>query len=270
MFLPPTIDLGHSEKYILSLRIKPTEFMFSLTEPNAGRNYCLRSTTFDNSNESLLESVQKIIFELNFLTQQFKKTNVIFVEPEYKIVPSQLFDPKHKETLFNFSSVNKKSLVLADELPQFRANNVYKTDPEIHNFLTRSLFNPHFHNHISPLIYLLEGRAKSTSINGKMYINIHDDLVDIICFSGHKLLLAVTYEYLTEQEKAYYILKIWESLAFEQMKDHLLIAGELEDSVLDVLRDYIKNIERVASPSEIFIWHPDAQKAPLDLIALSL
>lgn len=270
MFLPPTIDLAHSEKYILSLRIKPTEFMFSLTEPNAGRNYCLRSTQFDNASESLLESVQKIIFELNFLTQQYKKTNVIFVEPEYKLVPSELFDIKQKEKLFDFSSIEKNSFVLSDDIAKFRVNNLYKANEDIHGFLSRSLYNPQFYNHITPLVYLLEGRAKSTSIDARMYINLHDNLMDIICFSGNKLLLSVTYDNLTAQEKSYFILKMWESLAFDQMKDLLLIAGEIEDTALDVLRNYIKNIERVASPSEIFIWHEDAQKAPLDLIALSL
>lgn len=244
--------------------------MFSLTEPNVGKNYCLRGTKFDNANESLLESVQKIIFELNFLTQQFKQTNVIFVEPQYKLVPSQLIDSKQKEIAFDFSSVKKDSFILSNEIANYKVNNIYKANQEIHNFLLRSLFNPQFYNHITPLIYLFEGRAKSTSIHRKMYLNLHDNLVDIVCFAGHKLLLAVTYEYLSEQEKIYYILKIWESLKFEQLTDFLFIAGELEEEVLEVLRDYIKNIERVASPSEIFIWHADAQKAPLDLIALSL
>lgn len=270
MFLPPTIDMAHSEKYILTLRIKPTEFMFSLTEPGAGRNYCLRSTQFDNANESLLESIQKIIFELNFLTQQYKKTNIIFVEPEYKLIPSQLFDIKQKEQLFDFSSSNKDSFILVNDIARYRVQNLYKIDDKIHNFLTRSLYNPQFYSHITPLIHLLEGRAKTTSFISKMYINLHGDLMDIICFAGNKLLLAVTYENLAANEISYFILKMWESLAFDQMKDQLLIAGEIGDTVLDTFRDYIKNIERVASPSEIFIWHEDALKAPLDLIALSL
>ncbi len=244
--------------------------MFSLTEPNVGKNYCLRSTTFDNANESLLESIQKIIFELNFLTQQFKRTNVIFVEPNYKLVPQHLVDIKQKEEVFSFSSMEKEAFILSDEITQYKVSNLYKANQDIHNFLLRSLFNPQFHSHITSLIYLFEGRAKSTSIYGKMYINIHNNLIDIICFTGQKLQLAATYEYLTEQEKVYYILKIWESLSFDQMKDQLLIAGELEEATLETIRDYIKNIERVASPSEIFIWHTDAQKAPLDLIALSL
>lgn len=271
MFLPPTIDLAHSEKYILTLRIKPTEFMFSLAEPGAGRNYCLRSTQFENTNNTLLENIQKIIFELNFLTQQFKQTNVIFVDPEYKLIPKHLYDTKVKEKLFDFSSaIEQPTHIACDEILKFGTLNIYKIDPEIYGFLTRSLYNPQFYNHITPLVYLLEGRARTSSIHSKMYINLHDNLVDIVCFSSDQLTLSVSYENLSFEEKSYYVLKIWESLGFDQMKDQLLIAGELDENVLNIFRDYIKNIERVASPSEIFIWHEDAQKAPLDLIALSL
>lgn len=270
MFLPPTIDLAHSERYILSLRIKPTEFMFSLSEPGSGINYCLRSTQFESASESLLESVQKIIFELNFLTLQFKMTNVIFVEPHYKLIPNNLFDYKQRESLFNFSAMEVPTHILVDSIPKYKVNNLYSVDAELHGFLTRSLYNPQFQNHITPLIHLLEGRAKTISLHAKLYVNIHDNLMDIIGFSEEKLLLAVSYENLSAQEKSYYILKIWESLGFDQMNDQILIAGELEEEVLNTCREFVKNIERVASPSEIFIWHEDAQKAPLDLIALSL
>lgn len=270
MFLPPTIDLGNSEKYILTLRIKPTSFMFSLTEPEVGKNYCLRGTTFDQGKESLLANIQKIIFDLNFLTYQYAKTNVIYVSPNYTFVPSDLYEQKHKAKLYNFTNLAHEAFVLTDESPRYGLQTLYDVNEEVYEFLARSLFSPRFHHHTTPLIHLLEGRSRTTSLHAKLYVNIHDGMLDLLAFSGNQFLIGQTYEDLTISEKTYYILKIWESLELNQLTDQLLIAGNLEDEVINVLREYIKNIERLSAPSEIYLWHKDAQKAPLDLISLSL
>lgn len=270
MFLPPTIDLGHSEKYILTIRIKPNSFMFSLTEPEVGKNFCLRSTTFEQGGSSLLENIKKIIFDLNFLTYQYAKTNVIFVSPDYIFAPSELYEPKIKTDLYNFTSLAHEAFVLTDESPKYNLQTLYEVDEEVYEFLARSLFSPHFYHHSTSLIHLLEGRSRTTSLYSKMYVNLHEGITDLLCFSGNKFLSAQSYEDLSSAEKSYFILKTWESLGMNQLTDQLLIAGELEDEVIEVLREYIKIIERLSAPSEVFLWHKDAQKAPLDLISLSL
>lgn len=270
MFLPPTIDLANSEKYILSIRIKPDGFMFSLKETNGGKNYCLRQTTFDQDESSLLDNIKKIIFDLNFLTLQYAKTNVILVLQDYIVVPEEFYDSKLRQVLYDFTAKADKNFVLTDEHPKYKQKTLYAIDEAIYEFLSRSLFNPHFYHHTSPLINLFEGRAKTTSLHSKMYVNLHEDIVDILCFSGDKFVLGQSYERLTTSEQIYYILKIWESLKLDQLRDQLLIAGQLDDHVSDTLRDYIKNIERIATPSEVYLWNEEAQKAPLDLIALSL
>ncbi len=270
MFLPPTIDLGNSEKYILTIRIKPTSFMFSLTEPEVGKNYCLRGTTFEQGEESLLDNIKKIIFDLNFLTYQYAQTNVIFVSPDYVFAPTELYESRLKADLYNFTSLAHEAFVLTDQSPKYDLQTLYEVDEEVYEFLARSLFSPHFYHHTTSLIHLLEGRSSSTNLHAKMYVNLHDGMTDIMCFSGNKFLSGQSYEDLSPSEKSYYILKTWESLGLNQLTDQLLIAGDLEDEVLDVLREYIKIIERLSAPSEVFLWHKDAQKAPLDLISLSL
>ena len=270
MFLPPTIDLAQSEKYILTMRIRPGGFMFSLTEPEAGKNYCLRATSFDQGTESLLGNIKKIIFDLNFLTLQYARTNVVFVSPDYTIVPSDLYEVKQKAALYNFTTLSDEAFVLTDESARYGLQTLYEVNEEVYEFLARSLFSPRFFHHTTPLIHLFEGKSRTTSLHAKMYVNIHDNVFDLLCFSGNKFLQGQTYEDLTVTEKSYYILKMWEALGLDQLTDQLLIAGNIEEEVITVLREYIKNIERLAAPSEIYLWHKDAQKAPFDLISLSL
>lgn len=269
MFLPATIDLENTEKYKLSIRIDSRKFMFSLSRSNEGKNFCFRETNFDNTNESLLEKLQRIIYELNFLTQQFEKTNVIFASPCYQLVPSSFFDRKQKEGLFSLSGIGE-SYVLTSALPKYESTIMAGVDADVYGFMKRSLYNPHFYNQSELLINYFEGDKKNISLYAKMYVELTDSLLNILCFKNNKLLYAVSYEDLSDREQLYFILKIWESLGLDQLQDQLLISDKIDEAVILILKKYIKNIEKISLPSEVYLWHTDALKAPLDLLSLSL
>lgn len=270
MLLPPTIDIQNSQNYILSMRIHPSEFMFSLYKPGDGKNYCLRETKFEQSSESLLERIQKIVYELNYLTQQFAKTNVVFVTPDYHFVPSGMYDSKRRNELYTFSTEKEDTLVMANEISKYDVVSLASVEEDLYDFLKRSLYNPKFHVHSSQLVNLFGGAPNVVSVNAKMYVNVGDCMVDIICLRGKELLHASSHEGLSANEIVYYVLKTWESLGLNQLQDKLLMAGNVEESSQATFKEYIKNTGWVAAPSEVYLWHKDALRAPLDLIALSI
>lgn len=267
MFLPASIDLGKSEKYILSIRIKTDGLMFSIHEPES-KNYCLRETTF-SPGFTMLENVQRIIFDLNFLTQQFLKTNVVIVSSGYNIIPNNYYDPKEKEKLYNMVHHEKADHVLSCINEDQQITTLFKIESGIYEFLSRSLCAPQFYNHTSLIIDLFQNKGK-VDIFSKMYIYFHGNMLDILCFKHSKLIHSITHEDETANNQAYFILKLWEKCGFDQLKDQVLIIGVPENDTITILRKYIKIIDTVNTPSEVYLWHEDAQKAPLDLLALSL
>jgi hypothetical protein len=269
MFLPESIDLGQSEKYILSIRIKPDSFMFSISEPEAGQNYCLRETSFSMS-DNLLANVQRIIFDYNFLTQEFKQTNVIFVSTRYDLIPANFFDVKEKEQLYNFSHTDKAEHVVSGIIEKQDIITLFNPDRDIFEFLSRNLWTPHFFHHSNLLANYYEDKNRVTGNAARMYLNFHDNLMDIICFTGPKLIHCLTYENEHALNQLYYILKLWEQCRFNQMEDYLFISGNPDKQLVKQLQEYIKNIDQLNGPSEIYLWNEDAQKAPLDLLSLSL
>lgn len=269
MFLPESIDLGHSEKYVLSIRIKPSGFMFSITDPDSRRNYCLRETTFSGDG-NMLENVQRIIFELGFLTQEYKQTNVVIVSKDYDLVPASYFDRKKKEHLFNYTHFDKSDYILSGLINTQDVIMLYAVGEDLHHFLSRNLWNPVFFHHANLLIDLFGEKSKIKANKSKMYLNFHDDLMDVFCFSGTRLVHSLTYENESPDNQAYYILKLWERFGFDQMQDYIYMAGRNDAQVMARLQLYISNIERIDPPGEIYLWNEDAQKAPLDLLALSL
>lgn len=269
MFLPETIDLGQSEKYVLSIRIKPNGFMFAISEPGAGKSYCLRETTF-SANDNLQSNIQRIIFDLNFLTQEFKQTNVIVVSSTYEMVPADYLETKEKEQLYNFTNTEKAEQILSGLIGKQDIVTLFNIEKEIYEFLCRNLWSPHFYHHTNLLISLFENKGKAANKASRMYLNFHDNFMDIFCFSSSKLIHSLTYENEPATNQIYFVLKLWEKCGFNQLEDFIYIMGKPDELIIIRLQEYIKHIERLNPPSEIYLWNEDAQKAPLDLLTLAL
>lgn len=269
MFLPENIDLGQPEKYILSIRIKSNRFMFSIYEPRVGRSYCLRETNF-SADTSLLNNVQRIVFDLNFLTQQFLKTNVIFVSSDYSIVPNKYLDNKDKCKLYDLTQTRKSEHLLSCQNDALCCTTLFDIGADMYSFLSRSLYNPHFYHHSHLLVSFFEEKSRNIGAVSKMFAYFHDDVLDIICFNESRLMHCLSYENESPANHAYYILKLWEKCGFDQQSDKLYLAGSPEQTTINTLQEYIKNTESISMPTEILLWSEDAQNAPIDLIALSL
>ena len=269
MFLPDNIDLGQSEKYVLSIRLAQDSFMFSIVEPGNEKTYCLRETTF-SPNSNLSENIQRIIFDLNFLTQEYKQTNVVIVSDRYDLIPASYFDIKQKKTLYNFTRSDKSGHLLSGLIEQQDMITLYDLDKDIFEFFSRNLWTPRFFHHSQSMIDWYGKKGKLTGTTAKMYIYTHDKLMDVFCFRGQKLIHGLTYKNETGPNQLYYILKLWEKCGFDQLKDHLFFSGDTDELLMSKLNEYIKNIEVINTPSEIYLWSEDAQKAPLDLLTIAL
>lgn len=267
MFLPLTLDLGQSEKYILSVRISTDKFMFSIMDPENRKNYCLRETSFPPGT-SILENVKKIVFDFNFLTQQYKQTNVIIVSSGYDIVPKEYFLKNRKKDIYEYVHFGGTGKILFNENTGLDIITLYNCDKELFEFLSRNLYDPRFYHHTNLLVSYFQGLDKSNTSD--MIIYSHDDLFDIFCYSARKLIHSITLTETSPLNQVYYILKVWESCDMDQLNDILYLAGDIDESVISTLQKYIKNIEKTGAFSDVYLWNEDAEKAPLDLLALTL
>ncbi len=269
MFIPEYIDLGQSERYILSIRVSNNGLMFSISDSDNGKNYCLRETVF-SSGSDLLSNVQRIVFDFNFLTQPFRRTNVVFVSAGYDFVPSQFVEARKKQQIYDLIHADKSDFLLSGEVKDKEYAAIYSVGEGLHSFLCRNLYDPHFYHHAELMVDMLQDKGKAVSLTSKMFVSFHDNMMDIICFKNSKFIHCLTYENEPAPNQLYFILKMWEQCQFDQMKDYLYIIGNPEEQIRLDVYDYIKNVEPISTPSEVFLWSEDAQKAPLDLLYLSL
>ena len=269
MFLPATIDIKKSEKYVLSIRIFPKGLQFAISDPANGKNYSLRQTDFV-AELSLLENIQRIIFELSFLSLEFKKTNVIFVTSSYDIVPTAFFDDQLKIRSYEMVHDEKADKILTNILNKKEAIIQYNIRRDCYDFLIRNLFNPIFYNHSGLLIDFFENKGTAMGMATKMVINFHEGVFDIICYNNSRLIHCLSIEEDHYLNQVYYILKVWEQCKFDQLNDYIYLAGTYDNQIFVELNKYVKNVDTINVPREVFLWNDEAQKAPLDLLSLAL
>lgn len=269
MFLPSTIDLSQSEKYILSIRIEPDGLMFSISDPENGKNYCLRETSFI-TDTTVLNNIKRIIFEISFLTLEFKEANVIIVSDNYDIIPDEYYDRDKKNKLYNLTHFRSDGKLLTNRNQKQNSVTLFSIDEDIYDFLSRNLCNPRFFHHTNLLVDYFSEKGKVVSMGSKMFVNFGNGLCDILCYTNSRLIHCMTIKEEQGVNQLYYILKAWEQSGFDQLQDYIYTVG-LEDEKLSAeLHKYVKNTEQISAPSEVFLWNEEALKAPLDILSLSL
>ena len=275
MLLPDNIDLSQTEKYILSLRISDTTFSYSIHEPRVNGDFCYRETSFANDSD-ILNNIQSIIFDYNFLTHKYKQTNVVFVSNNYELVPAYLIEKNKIRSLYNFTHNEKFTQILSSPTPIQNNTILFGANDELYKFLVRSLFNPQFYHHIDPILRFVNGKNRIAAAQNKMYLHFNDQLTDISCYNSESKLLHVsTLSNENNNNRIYHILNIWEKSNFDQRNDYIYVLGKSIDDkyqpIIDTLKEYIQNIEVTGIPNEVELLKLDEDiQIPLDLLILSI
>ena len=160
MFLPENIDLAHSEKYRLSIRLSPDGFSFYFYSPADPDIFHFQRTNLSNK-LTYSENIKKIIFDQGFFTYPFNKTTVVIVSPNYTLVPKQFFDARKSKDIIDFNFHDLSGISLHDSSESEKYSVVYNMDEGVHSFLSRHLSNPDFKHHTSPLLNFFNTDRKS-------------------------------------------------------------------------------------------------------------
>ncbi|MFR9165281.1 MAG: DUF3822 family protein [Dysgonomonas sp.] len=159
MFLSENIDLDNVERYNLSIRISPQNFSVLIQDSENAGSFDIQNTAF-SSKSTLLANIQRIIFDNSFLTDNFRKVNVVIVSQMYEIIPKSFYEEKYAQKLYNFTHSNKGKHVLTSKLPNGNNRVLFEFDEEVYLFLMRSLYNPLFYHHSSILTEYFEKKIR--------------------------------------------------------------------------------------------------------------
>ncbi len=225
MFLPDNIDFTESKKYILSIRLTPSGFYFSIHCPFDETVFYQNTVTF-NLRSDYLKNIEKLIFDYSFFSYNFKQINAIYVDDKTTIVPNEYYGKKLVPDLLSFNCNNTKSREMSSEVKNLNCRVIWSMSESTHDFLSRSLLNPKFVCHLSLLATLFHQLHNYTT--SALFVNFNDDgMIDLVAFSKENLILAKTFHTQNPLEESYFIQKTWETLDLDVQSDILIFSGKI-------------------------------------------
>lgn len=266
MFLPENIDFAFSEKYDLSIRLKPNGFSFVIYCQNDPDIFYYKENNFGNR-FSYNESIKKLIFDFTFFSNPFRKVTVAVTSNEFTLVPDAFFERKWAEKYFHFNVNHENMHILSQHIASVNGNVVFGIEEELHNFLSRNLCNPVFAHSIVPLIERFSKHNPSTS-HKRCFLDWFENHLTIVCFEHETLLSANQFECRQPLDALYLIVGIWEKLEIDQLNDTLYLTPFFakETEATDMLKQLIRNIEIIDFRPKATLSELDRQTLPTDLL----
>ncbi|MCD7976470.1 MAG: DUF3822 family protein [Tannerellaceae bacterium] len=263
--IPDKFTIERSEKYILSIRLRPDGLSFSAYNPLEADSWFFREVEYKKEIPFLI-ALKELFFENDFFSWSYKKTNLIFTDTPYVLIPTSLLQVKEDSLSFIHSSPGER--VLVNPLTAQNASLVYGVNGEVYEFCSRSLINPDIFHSLTPLLSLWGEQKKGKG----MYLIVRKNEIDILCFDSGRLSFLNTFQYIHRDDILYYVLYIWEQMNLEQMKDALYVVGELliQKEVIKGFSVYLNQVYPVEIPADAYLLGDDIQQASMDLIALSV
>ena len=125
--VPDTLTADNSGKYIMSIRLRSDGLSFSGYSPSENESFFYRNVEFDRT-KPYIASLKEFIYEHEFLTYSYKRTNLVCVTPQYTIVPEEVFSDKQKNDLLSFTFLAPESRCLNNPLTRESVEVVFGID----------------------------------------------------------------------------------------------------------------------------------------------
>ena len=261
--VPDTLKVGNSEKYSVSIRLSRDGLTFVGYIPSEKDSFFYEAIKTDHTQNSV-QAIKDVFFAHPFFSYSYKQISVVCTNRQYALVPATVFMEKQKEQLmsFLFSSPNEKTL--HEQLDEFDSVLLFGIQPEVYEFLARSLLRPTFTHALTPLLiqwkkYNLTGYAK------QLYVAVYEDTMDVACFDKGALLFINSFHFDDPDDILYYILYIWKQTGLDQQKDKLFLFANppLYQTLKKTLQTYLSQIELIQPQ-----WTDTNKEIPPDITAL--
>lgn len=266
--VPDMLNVNNAESYNVSIRLWPDGLYFSGYILSERDSFFSETVAFDKR-VPLVESLKEIFFNNECLSYIYRSLYVISVSREYTLVPDSVFIEKNKDLLFSFCfQTDGSSRVLFQPLRQFGSFLLYSMDNEIYEFMIRSLVNPQFIHFLSPMLSVW--RKHSVACYPKrMYVVIHDAMLDIVCFEQGEMIFVNSFSYENESDIVYFIMYVCKQLSLNQLEDYVSFCGDkmMCRKIISVVKNYVAHVEIVSPDIKQYQVELD-RNVPVDVITL--
>lgn len=266
----PELLTSNSETFIGSIRLEPGGLSFSGYQPYVKGSFFYAEEKWDRRG-SYIEWIKEFFFTHEWLTLTFQKLYVIEAQADFTIVPLAFYIEQNKDRLFPFVCGHHEDKVISSEWKDAKQVILYSMNKELYDFCLRSLNAPTFICSQIPLFKWWRNESLN-KIFKQIHLSIDNGKLNIACFAQGSLLFSNYYHVKNLEDMLYYTLYIWKQFNWNAECDQVHICGDanLVNDFAAALRTYIRQVNILGIPSDIYLMGDDLLNAPIDIIALSI
>ena len=229
--------------HILSIRLSTDGFSFSIYNPTQDTTVSLFEKEV-NSSLSLTANLKQAFRELDFLSDSYRRVNIMMADKRFTLVPLEFFEDDQSEILFNQNHTKQENETVQYNI--LKKNNIvvlFGMDKSAQQLLSDQFPGARFYSQSTTLIEYFTVKSKLGN-NKKMYASVRSNAIDLDCFEHGHLILANSYECRNTADRVYYLLYLWKQLDFNQERDELHLTGLLTDkeNLVQELRKFILKV----------------------------
>ncbi|MEA3504471.1 MAG: DUF3822 family protein, partial [Bacteroidota bacterium] len=184
-----SLNLATPEKYILSIRISPDGFSFSVLDGMRSKFVAYHLFRFRSADSiSLCKEVDAVYEKNPWLKGNFRKVFVLLETPKSTLIPEPLFENSEKELYLKFNhTLNSYEQIAFDYLKNVDAYNVFAL-PDCLKFRMQKYYKRYQIVHFStPLIESLLINNKNANLDKTIFLNVRQKNIDIILLKNQSL-----------------------------------------------------------------------------------
>lgn len=191
---------------------------------------------------------QKLLVDLlsnhQWIAKEYPSSSIAYVNTFSTLVPSAIYQEKDRNAYLNANIAESELIANSQNVTNLGLQCIYGIPERI-----RSIVKKHFpaikeFHHTGTFLNALSNDDLFTQ-DTTVFVNIHDDLFDLVVSKDKKLLLVNTYSYKTKEDYLFFLLNTCEQLKLELENTNFTIFGRVEKTsqLIDIMGRYIHNTQ---------------------------
>ncbi|MDR2840505.1 MAG: DUF3822 family protein [Paludibacter sp.] len=227
-----------SNNYTLIIRILSDGFNFGIYD----QNHKIISTKMLNCdiwNYSQAQ-IQDLLCNVEELKVHYRKVSITIESDIYTVVPDSFFDTSNAESFLRMQhpELKENAALLFNNLLAWQAVIIFAIPLNICNIFKQIIPDVEIEHFLTCFINDNILKSKKTTVN----VFVRAQQVDFVVVKQGILTLLNSFEYKTNEDIIYFILKVYDSLSLQPENDNLLIFSEKSIKDLnDFLSEYFDN-----------------------------
>jgi len=190
--------------------------------------------------------LDSLIKEREWLTDTFKKINIIYLDPITTLIPQALFEEKNKELYLNFNQITDgNTSVNFNLLKNAAAVNVFRIPKSVEVKIKTLWPDTKFFHPSSVFIESLLINYKNKTTNKKLFVQVNHDYFEVVYLKDGKLSFHNTFKFRSKEDFIYFLLTTIEQLKLNPEEVNVILSGLIDKSSIyyEMVYQYIRNNE---------------------------